>query len=554
MRVQTAALPDPIAEGYTALKAGEWERARGCFQAALAEGEQSTEALDGMGRALWWLNETRASIRYRERAYAHFRRQGDELTAARIALWLSHEYRDALGNQAASNGWFMRAERLLRDVGPCAEGGWLELARSERASDPAVAEGHADKALRIAAKFRDADLEVRALAQLGLAQVRLGKVEEGMSRFDEAMAGATGGEASTPETIGDTCCKLVIACELTVDSERMAQWARVVNDFMTSHDHLPLLAFCGSCCAEMFVASGRWESAEKELIKALHVLREAGEEVRCVHPAARLAELRVLQGRLEEAERLLVGYEDLPEAVRPAVALHLARGELDAASALLTRRLKQLGQDTMLSGPLLSLLVEVQLAQGDLSAARKTAGHLSEVARASGQQRLMAEAELAVGRVGIVAGDKDGSAIAHLEKALELFSTLRMPLHQARTHLELARAHENDKQKVAVAEARSALATFEQLGATKEADAAALMLRRLGSGARTGPKGYGVLSKREIEVLRLVGHGLTNAEIAERLYISTKTAGHHVGNILSKLGLRNRSEAAAYAQRSLSKD
>jgi DNA-binding NarL/FixJ family response regulator len=547
---------DPVAEGYAALETGEWERARGCFQAALVEqkqvGEESAETFEGMGRALWWLKETHASIRYRERAYTHFRRQGDVLKAARIALWLSREYRDALGNYAASNGWFLRAERLLGDVASCPESGWLELARSERASDPAVAEVHATKALRVAAEFRDADLEIRALAQLGLAQVRLGKVEEAMSHFDEAMASATGGEANTPETIGDTCCKMVIACELTLDAERMAQWAKVVNGFMASHDHLPLLAFCGSCCAEMFVAKGRWELAEKELNKALRALQEAGEEVRCVHPAARLAELRILQGRLEEAEQLLGGYEDLPEAVRPAVALHLAHGELEAASALLGRRLKQLGQDTMLSAPLFSLLVEIQLAQKDLPGARKTAGRLGEVALASGQQRLMAEAELAAGRVGVVTGDD--STIGHLEKALEYFSALRMPLQQARTHLELAHAHENDNQQVAVVEARSALAVFEQLGATKEADAAALLLRSLGSGARTGPKGYGVLSKREIEVLRLVGHGLTNAEIAERLYISTKTAGHHVGAILSKLGLRNRSEAAAYAQRSLGEE
>ena len=61
------------------------------------------------------------------------------------------------------------------------------------------------------------------------------------------------------------------------------------------------------------------------------------------------------------------------------------------------------------------------------------------------------------------------------------------------------------------------------------------------------------MSKREIEVLRLLGHGLTNAEIAERLYISTKTAGNHVSNILLKLNLRNRPEAAAYAQRNLGK-
>ena len=57
----------------------------------------------------------------------------------------------------------------------------------------------------------------------------------------------------------------------------------------------------------------------------------------------------------------------------------------------------------------------------------------------------------------------------------------------------------------------------------------------------------GQLTQREWEVLRLVALGLSNAEIGDRLYISTKTAGNHVSSILSKLGLRSRAEAASYA-------
>jgi DNA-binding NarL/FixJ family response regulator len=56
---------------------------------------------------------------------------------------------------------------------------------------------------------------------------------------------------------------------------------------------------------------------------------------------------------------------------------------------------------------------------------------------------------------------------------------------------------------------------------------------------------------REVEVLRLLGEGLTNAQIARRLFISPKTAEHHVSRIYSKLGLATRSEAAAYAVRNL---
>jgi DNA-binding NarL/FixJ family response regulator len=94
--------------------------------------------------------------------------------------------------------------------------------------------------------------------------------------------------------------------------------------------------------------------------------------------------------------------------------------------------------------------------------------------------------------------------------------------------------------EVAVAEAKAALEAFERLEAARHADAAGALLRSLGAPIRTGPKGVGALTRREAEVLALVGAGLSNPEIGDRLYITRKTVEHHVGNILSKLGLRNR--------------
>jgi len=59
----------------------------------------------------------------------------------------------------------------------------------------------------------------------------------------------------------------------------------------------------------------------------------------------------------------------------------------------------------------------------------------------------------------------------------------------------------------------------------------------------------GILSERELEVLTLVAQGLSNQEIADNLYISERTVRNHVGNILNKLHLTNRTQAALHALR-----
>lgn len=117
----------------------------------------------------------------------------------------------------------------------------------------------------------------------------------------------------------------------------------------------------------------------------------------------------------------------------------------------------------------------------------------------------------------------------------------------AQAHFELAGALATDQPEGALAEARAALDGFERLPAARRADAAAAMMRSLGSPGRSTARSSGSLTKREAEVLDLLGHGLTNPEIAERLYISRKTVEHHVSRLLAKLGLRSRAEAAVHA-------
>ena len=173
---------------------------------------------------------------------------------------------------------------------------------------------------------------------------------------------------------------------------------------------------------------------------------------------------------------------------------------------------------------------------------RRRSTRLRAVAEATNREDLRAEASLLAGRIA--------AAAAELEDAVARFSALGFPYDAARARLELARVQAAGGSPLAVGSARAALATFETLGARGEADRAAAVLRDLGVAGRSAVRGErDELTAREREVLRLIAAGLTNAAIAERLVIAPKTAEHHVGRVLAKLGARSRAEAAALAVR-----
>ncbi len=535
---------DLLRRGREALDTADWERARSCFEQACELGE-TAEVLDGLGQAAHFLGRYQEAIEFKERAFAAHRAANRRAGAAEVARWLAFLYGAVHGNRAAANGWMAWAERLLEGVEESVEHGRLALDRAPWTDDPVERERHALAALAIARRFGDRDLEFAAQAVLGHAYVVSGHIEEGMRLIDEAMAAVAGGEVAGIDAIGSIYCRLLGACERATDVRRAEEWIAAARRFVAWGDFVP--PTCRLHYGGILMAVGRWAEAEKELLAAARVF-EGGYRGMRAAPLIRLAGLRVRQGRFEEAERFLEGNESRPVAREVLAEIALARGDLALAED--RARLCLEGEDTSSPGcvPLLELLVQIHLTRGELDAAREALERLTALATAGRAERSSAAAELAAGRVRAAEGDE--RARSHLQAALDAFSALELPLEAGRTQLELARALAREAPAGAVAEARLALATFERLGASRDADAAADLLRTLGEAAgRAWPKRYGMLTKRETEVLALLAAGCSNPEIAERLYISRRTAEHHVANILSKLELRSRAEAAAYAVR-----
>ncbi|HEX3090390.1 MAG TPA: LuxR C-terminal-related transcriptional regulator, partial [Ilumatobacteraceae bacterium] len=461
---------------------------------------------------------------------------------------------DIYGQVAAGNGWIQRARMVLERVGPCVEWGYLELARvaCERTDINELLES-ADRALTIAIDFGDIDLETQAMADGGLALVTQGHVKEGFARLDGALAAITAGEV-TPIVAGISFCSMLTACDRTGDVRRAQEWTGIVAAMIRNSGNRPrvLHTHCRVAYGSVLRAAGRWPEAEASMLEALGPVDAPIRPHRDL-TVAHLAGLRLEQGRIEEAAELLAPFEDRVTSCAPLALVHLKRGYPDLAIAVLQRGLRELVADALRIGPLLSLLVVAEIQRGDLAAATEAADRLQQIAENSDVGALVIASHVARARVLAGSGD-DAGAAARLEEAIGTIGNDERPMLLATVRLELAEAlTRSGDRAAAIAEARAALSCFERLGADAYRDQASALLRSLGDTARARPQRAdevtAALSVREQEVLELVSLGLSNAEIASRLFISPKTAEHHVGRILTKLGVRSRGEAAALAVR-----
>ena len=534
-----------IEEGYAALRAGDGATARRVFDRVLAT-EPSGAGWEGAARAAYVDRDYATAIDRWASAYEAYRREGDGVGAIRIARTTAFMYLSIVGDPAVGQGWLARAVSLLTDEGPCPESGWVSLNKGMFESDREVKEKNYRDALAHARTAGDSPLEFAALAYLGASLVHDDRIEEGMLLLDEALAAVAGRDVDDLTVVEEIFCQLFSACEHAHDVDRADQWIRVGEETAERRNLPAVAAFCRTHYGGLLTAAGRWAEADEALSDAVELWGLGHSSLR---PGAlvRLADLRVRQGRLEEAEQLLRGLDGDSEAARTWALIHLERGEPDRAVGVLLPALSDVDPTGVAAGILWATLVDAHLAGGNIDQAAAAAEEVAACARAHRGPYLHAMAALARGRLCLA--ETTGDACGSIREALSGFTKARTPLELAQAHFELAKALRTEQPTLALAEARTALEGFERLPAARHADEVAALMRTLGTGQRPTRRTTGALTKREAEVLELLGHGLTNPEIADRLFISRKTVEHHVSRLLAKLGLRSRAEAAVYANK-----
>jgi DNA-binding NarL/FixJ family response regulator len=155
-----------------------------------------------------------------------------------------------------------------------------------------------------------------------------------------------------------------------------------------------------------------------------------------------------------------------------------------------------------------------------------------------------AAADAAHGRA--IAADGPDAA-AQFERAVELHGRSDHRVDGARTELAFGEYLRRSRRRVdARTHLRSALQTFEEVGAAPWADRARQELRASGETARKrDPTAVNELTPQEIQVVGLVRRGLSNRDVAAHLFLSPRTIDFHLRNVFTKLGLTSRAELAA---------
>jgi DNA-binding CsgD family transcriptional regulator/tetratricopeptide (TPR) repeat protein len=412
-----------------------------------------------------------------------------------------------------------------------AEAAFAQAHVLDRAGRAAEALPFAERAVRGAQKAKDPLLEVRALTCLGLVTGEARSARQGMTIPDKAVVVAT--EQDLPAEAGLAFLDLSYLAQVSGDEDAAEEYAR--RGLRLSHLPPALEALLRGNVALGAMNRGELERALAYLLSAQAVAERAGRQT-ADRIAVQLSFVHVMRGELDAAERILDGLElrhgswEHYRTFEPRGMLLEERGDNPAAFRCYLRGGE--AEDHPVSIWCLGGAVRAAVAMDDEPSARQALDRLEKLGGRWPASQWLIEASR-----GLLIGEtspEDGAEL--LEHAAVLCPEA---FRAAGLRLEAARLR-RDRYRI-----MRVIADYDGMGARHAANRARSVARSLGMRPGRAHVHAGPLTSREQEIALLVAAGKTNAEIAQSLYLSPRTVERHVGNVLTKLGLRSRVELAA---------
>ncbi|HEX9230811.1 MAG TPA: LuxR C-terminal-related transcriptional regulator [Jatrophihabitantaceae bacterium] len=533
-------------QGRAAFEAAAWTDAYERFTRADVESELDPEDIERLATVAFLVGKEAESSDLWARAHQRYLRLGDIERAAGCITWLAFGLLNR-GELAQAGGWLARAATLLDDAGlDCVPRGHLLMLTGMQSlfqGDVDAALANILQAADVAARFGDADLST--LSKLAQGQILLmqDKPAQSVAMFDQVMVAVTAGEVS-PTVAGLAYCGTISACQAMFDVRRAREWSAALSRWCDEQpDLVPYSGWCLVHRGEIMQLHGSWADAADAAQRAyqrslLSTDQAAGGGAHYV-----LGEVHRLRGDFVLAEQAYREASRLGREPQPGLALlRLAQGQVDAAASTIRRVVDEAATDGAAKVRVLAAHAEIMIAAGDIPGARASVEGLAELAELFGAPVLQATAAQCSGALLLSAGDAR-AALAQLRRAWTGWQQVEVPYEAARTRALIGQAcRALGDEDAAQMEFDAARWAFMQLGATPDLVRVETLVRP----ARVVPDNCG-LTAREIEVLRLVASGKTNAAVAADLFLSEKTVARHMSNIFAKLDISSRAAATAFA-------
>jgi len=463
--------------------------------------------------ALYALNRFGEAVVHADEA-VRARESGGEPAATAEALLFSSRLSTLLADPVADRDKALRAVALLEPAGPSRV---LALAYSALATQDtlrgrfAEAAGWSTRAIEMAAATGSDDVLSRALGYRGVAACLAGD-DRGLADLHEAVEIAQRiGHADYLTVAAQNSAVMLIRAGRVLDAEPFLDLAERVA---TEHRLTTALYRIAAQQCFVLIWRGRWDRAEARLRGLIEDAVDAG--ANAVNPLAFLGRLLARRGD-------------------PAAA-----GLIEAAT-----RLAEASGEAQKLAVASAARVECRWLTGDADGVRETAAGLLRRGVAAGHRLLDAEVLRYLARLGDPVTPFDGCFEAYAAGIRGDFATAAT-LWQA-----AGNPYEQAWELCAAGDVTAGLDLFDRLGAQA---AAAIVRRELrAAGVRSVPRGprrstrgnLAGLTDRQLEIVALLRQGASNAEIAQRLYLSRRTVDNHVSALLRRLGIGSRRDVEA---------